>query len=170
MTDAVDPTERTRTYSWVDPMPTALAARATNGLEFLGRIVSGELPQPPIAYTLGFDLVEVGEGRAVFAVTPEEWHYNPIGVVHGGLAATVLDSALGCAIHTMLPVGSGYTTVELSVNMVRPVSSTTGHLRAVAHVIHVGGRVATSEARLLDDNDKLYAHANATCLILQSVP
>src|SRR6185295_4939079 len=100
--------ERARTITWDDPLPAAASARGRSGLDYLHAIAAGDVPPPPIAVLLGFELVEVEEGRAVFAVTPQEFHYNPIGVVHGGLAATLLDSAMGCAVHSTLPAGTGY--------------------------------------------------------------
>src|SRR6185295_14670962 len=99
---------RERTITWEDPLPAATSARGLSGLEYMRAIAAGDVPPPPIAVLMGFELVEVEEGRAVFAVTPQEFHYNPIGVVHGGLAATLLDSAMGCAVHSTLPAGTGY--------------------------------------------------------------
>jgi uncharacterized protein (TIGR00369 family) len=138
-----------------------------SGLEFLQKMAAGELPPPPIAALMGFGLVELGEGFATFDVEPAEYHYNPIGVVHGGLAATLLDSAMGCAIHSTLPAGVGYTTLELKVNFIRALRGGMGRVRCEAKVIHVGGRTATAEGRVVDDDGKLYAHATTTCLILR---
>ena len=152
--------------TWEDPMALARAAREMSGLEFLGRIVRGELPPPPIARLMDFSLAEVGEGRAVFEVVPGEKHYNPIGVVHGGLLATLLDSAMGCAVQSLQPAGTGYTTVELHVNLVRAVGADTGRLRAEAETIHRGSRVATAQGRVVDAAGRLYAHGTTTCLIL----
>jgi uncharacterized protein (TIGR00369 family) len=111
---------------------------------------------------------ELSEGRVVFAAEPAEYHYNPIGMVHGGLAATLLDSALGCAIHSTLPAGTGYTTLQLNINYVRPLSSKTGIVYCEGKVIHTGGRVATAEGRLTDANGKLYAHGTTTCIVLKA--
>ncbi len=158
--------QRVRTVTWEDPMVTAEAARNMSGLEFLQAIARGELP-PPIARLLGFDLETVEQGRVVFAVEPAEYHYNPIGVVHGGLASSVLDAALGCAAHSALPAGTGYTTVELHVNFVRPLTATTGRVRCEADVIHVGRSMATAQARLIDSQGKLYDHATTTCMIFR---
>ena len=160
-------TERTRTYEWDDPMPGAQHALTMRGLDYLQAMSRGELPRPPIAATLGFDGFEADEGRATFWITPQEWHYNPIGTVHGGLAATLFDSALGCAIHSTLPAGTGYTTVELKVNFLRPLTKETGRVRCEANVIHVGGRVATAEAKLFDEAGRLYGHATTTCMIFR---
>jgi uncharacterized protein (TIGR00369 family) len=159
--------ERTITVHWDDPRKLGEAARGLSGLEFLQKIAAVELPPPPIAALMNFELVELSEGHAVFAVEPQEYHYNPIGVVHGGLAATLLDSAMGCAVHSMLPAGAGYTTLEIKVNFVRPMSSETGRVRCEAKLIHLGGRTATAEGRVIDEAGKLYAHATTTCLILR---
>jgi uncharacterized protein (TIGR00369 family) len=137
-----------------------------SGLEALRAIGEGRLPPPPIAALMGFEPVEVEEGRAVFAATPEEFHYNPIGVVHGGLAATLLDSAMGCAVQTTLPAGMGYTTLEVKVNYARPMTRDTGRVLAEATVIHRGRTVATAEGRLIaEGSGKLLAHSTTTCLI-----
>jgi uncharacterized protein (TIGR00369 family) len=147
-------------------MALARTAREMSGLEFLGKLVRGELPPPPIARLMDFSLAEVGEGRAVFEVVPGEKHYNPIGVVHGGLLTTLLDSAMGCAVQSLQPAGTGYTTVELHVNLVRAVGADTGRLRAEAETIHRGSRVATAQGRVVDVAGRLYAHGTSTCLIL----
>jgi uncharacterized protein (TIGR00369 family) len=159
--------DRTRTVTWEDPRPLAEAGRGVSGLEFLQRIVSGELSPPPFAALLDFDLVEVSEGHATFAVNPAEYHYNPIGVVHGGLAATLLDSAMGCAVHSMLPAGAGYTTLEIKVNFIRAMTAETGRVRCEAKIVHSGARTATAEGRIVDEAGKLYAHGTTTCLILR---
>lgn len=158
---------RTRTVTWEDPMPSAHAARRMAGKEFLAALIRGELPSPPMARTLGFEIVEIGDGTAVFTVVPSEIHYNPIGVVHGGLLATLLDSAMGCAVQTTLPEGTGYTTLELKVNFVRAATATTGLLRCEAKVLHRGRRSATAEGRVVDAAGKLYAHATTTCLMIE---
>ena len=137
-----------------------------SGIEFLRAIRDGRLPSPPIAELLGFKLVEVEPGHAVFEVTPGEQHYNPIGVVHGGLAMTLLDSAMGCCVQTHMPAGGGYTTLEAKTNLTRSITSNTGKLRAIGKVVHVGRRMATAEGRLVDADGKLYAHATTTCMVL----
>jgi uncharacterized protein (TIGR00369 family) len=137
-----------------------------SGIDFLRAIRDGRLPPPPIAELLGFRLVEVDPGHAVFEVLPGEQHYNPIGVVHGGLAMTLLDSAMGCAVQSHMPAGAGYTTLEAKSNLVRAVTGKSGILRAIGKLIHVGSRVATAEGRLVDAAGKLYAHATTTCLVL----
>ncbi len=160
--------ERTLTVRWEDPQALAEAGRGLSGLEYLRKIVEDELPRPPISALINFGLVELSEGHAVFAVEPAEYHYNPIGVVHGGLAATLLDSAMGCAVHSMLPAGVGYTTLEIKVNYIRAMTVETGLVRCEAKLIHLGGRTATAEGRILDEDGKLYAHGTTTCLIFRS--
>jgi uncharacterized protein (TIGR00369 family) len=145
----------------------AEGAKTMSGIDFLRAIRDGRLPPAPIAQLLGFKLIEVEAGEAVFEVDPGEQHYNPIGVVHGGLAMTLLDSAMGCAVHTQMPAGAGYTTLEAKTNLTRPITSKTGKLRAIGRVLHLGSRVATAEGRLLDAAGKLYAHATTTCIVLR---
>lgn len=159
--------ERTRTYTWEDPMRLAEAGRRMSGIVFFRAILAGELPPPPIAQTLGFRFAEVEEGRVVFTGTPAEYLYNPIGVAHGGFAATLLDSAMGCAVHSVLPAGVAYTTLEIKVNYVRAITAQTGELRAEGTVIHIGGRTATAEGRITDAAGTLYAHGTTTCLVLR---
>lgn len=160
--------QRTRTITWDDPIVTAEVGKTVSGLDFLQKMLAGELPRPPIANTLDFTLESASEGKATFVVTPSEFHYNPIGVVHGGLAATLLDSALGCAIQTMLPAGVGYTTLELHVNLVRAITKETGLLRAEADVVHLGRTIGTAQARLTGGDGKLYAHGTTTCMIFRA--
>ncbi len=157
---------RTLTVEWSDPAALANAGRSMAGIDFLRAIRDGRLPSPPIARLMGFSLTEVEPGHAVFEVTPGEQHYNPIGVVHGGLAMTLLDSAMGVCIHTRLPAGTGYTTLEAKTNLVRAITDKTGRLRAIGKVVHFGNRIATAEGRLEDAAGKLYAHATTTCIVL----
>jgi uncharacterized protein (TIGR00369 family) len=157
-----------RTYAWYDPLETLARSRGLSGLEALRLIAAGELPPPPFAQTLGFGRIEVEEGRATFEIEPAEFHYNPIGVVHGGLALALLDSAMGCAVHSTLPAGVAYTTLEVKVNFVRPLTSATGLVRCTGTLIHGGRTVATAEGRLVDSEGKLYAHGTSTLLILGS--
>lgn len=158
---------RTLTVSWEDPIALAASGLNVSGLDFLNALATGRLPPPPIAKLMGFTLVEVENGRAVFAGEPGEQHYNPIGVVHGGLAMTLLDSALGCAVHSTLAAGSRYTTLETKVNFVRPVTAATGRLLCEGRVVHRGGTVATADGLLtIEANGKLVAHGTSTCLIL----
>lgn len=158
--------KRALSVTWSDPAELAERGRSMPGIEFLRAIRDRRLPAPPIAELLGFDLVEVEPGHAVFEVNPGEQHYNPIGVVHGGLAMTLLDSAMGCAVQTHMPAGGGYTTLEAKTNLVRPITGTTGKLRAIGKLVHLGKRVATAEGRLEDAAGKLYAHASSTCIVL----
>lgn len=159
---------RALTVAWSDPHALAEAGRTMSGLEFLQALVAGRLPPPPIAQLLGFRLVEVAPGHAVFECTPGERHYNPIGVVHGGLAMTLLDSAMGCCVQTKMPAGAGYTTLEAKTNLVRAITSATGTVRAIGRLIHAGSRIATAEGRIEDAAGKLYAHATTTCIVLQN--
>ena len=142
-------------------------AREMSGMEFIAAVRDGDLPPAPIQDLLGFDLVEASEGRTVFALAPEERHYNPIGVVHGGVAATLLDSAMGAAVHTTLPLGNAYSTLETKFNLVRAITADTGEVRAEGVVVHRGGRVATAEGRITRASDgKLLAHGTTTSLII----
>ena len=138
-----------------------------SGIEYLRKLLTGELPPSGMVQLLGLKLVEVSEGRAVFAIQPDERHYNGLGIAHGGLAATLLDSALGCAINSMMPAGKTFTTLEMKVNYVRPIRRERGELRCEANVIHAGGRVATAEGRIIDEDGKLYAHGTATCILFR---
>ncbi|HET7229927.1 MAG TPA: PaaI family thioesterase [Longimicrobium sp.] len=158
---------RERTVAWEDPLRGARAARGMTGMEYLRAMMAGEYPPPPIAHTLGFTLAEVDDGRAVFTCEPAEYHYNPIGMVHGGVAATLMDSAMGCAVHTRLPAGAGYTTLEMKVNLLRAITVDTGPLRCEGTLIHLGRTTALAEARITDAAGKLLAHATSTCLILR---
>ncbi len=137
-----------------------------SGLDFLRRIADGTVPQPPIAATMGFRLAEVAPGFALFTMTPEFRHYNPIGTVHGGVACTLLDSCMSCAVQTHLAKGQGYTTLELKVNLVRPITGDTGPIRAEGHSLHFGRRSGTAEGRILDARGNLLAHGTTTCMIL----
>jgi uncharacterized protein (TIGR00369 family) len=139
--------------------------KALSGAEFLQAICDGKIVAPPIAETLDFFAVEGEPGRVVFQGTPSFKHYNPMGSVHGGYFCTLLDSAVGCAVHSTLPKGVGYTTLEIKVNLVRALTMKTGPVRAEGRVIQVGSRVGTAEGRIVDANGKLYAHATTTCLI-----
>lgn len=159
--------ERTRTYSWADPLAMAERGHDMDGLDYLRRVLTGEIPKPPIAATLDFALVEVERGRAVFEAVPREYHYNPIGVVHGGLAATLLDSAMGCAVHSVMPAGLAYTTLEIKVNYIRALTSATGPVRAEGTVVHAGKRTAVAEGRVTDAGGAVYATASTTCIILR---
>jgi uncharacterized protein (TIGR00369 family) len=142
--------------------------RATmSGLEYMRKLAAGELPSSGMTRLMNFKLVEVSEGHAVFTITPDERHYNGLGIAHGGLAATLLDSATGCAINTMMPAGRIFTTLEMKINYVRPLTRETGEVRCEARVIHVGGRVATAKGQIVDREGKLYAHGTATCMLFR---
>jgi uncharacterized protein (TIGR00369 family) len=137
----------------------------SSGMEFLQKIWDGELPSVPIGETLDFIPIEGEPGRIVFQGTPGKQHYNPLGSVHGGYFCTLLDSALGCAVHSVLPKGIGYTTLELKVNLIRALTVKTGPVRAIGKVIQVGNKVGVAEASIVDADGKVYAHATTTCLI-----
>ena len=139
--------------------------RECSGLELFQKMIAGELPRPPITDTLGFYLIEVEKGRVAFQGTPQHRHYNPIGSVHGGFHATLLDSCVGCAVQSTLEAGQGYTTLELKVNYIRALTDRVGPVRAEGRVIHVGKQIGTAEGKLVDADGKLYAHASTTCLI-----
>ena len=156
---------RTRTYEWDDPAVSAAAVGHASGLEFLREVLAARLPAPPISATLDFTLDEVDEGRAVFSVTPGEEHYNPIGSMHGGVYATLLDSAAGCAVQSTLPPGMGYTSLDLSVKFLKRITVDTGRVRAIGTIISRGRQTALAEARLVDAKDRLLAHATSTCML-----
>lgn len=143
-------------------------AAGMSGLEIMQAILRGELPYAPIARTLDFTLLEVEPGRAMFQGTPGPAHWNPMGTIHGGWYATLLDSAMGCAVHSMLPAGRAYTTAELGVNLVRAIGTRAPRVRAEAKVIHCGRQLATAEGRLFGPDGTLYAHATTTCLVFDA--
>jgi uncharacterized protein (TIGR00369 family) len=158
--------ERSLTISWDDPLGSAQAGLALSGIEYMHAVARGEIPRPPIAALLGLEIVEAEEGRALFAITPGEQHYNPIGVVHGGIAATLLDSAMGCAVHTTLPAGWGYGTLDLSTRFVRPVTRDSGRILCEGVVVHRGRSTATTEGRVwVEESGKLVAHGSGSALL-----
>lgn len=157
---------RQRTYSWVDPQVYVEAAQGRSGLELFRYLLDNDVPPPPIAQTLGFRLVEVDKGLAIFAIEPHEHLYNPIGSVHGGVYATLLDSAAGCAVHTTLAEGVGYTSLDLAVKFLRGMSPDGGEVRAIGTVVHSGRRTALAEAKMVDEKGRLLATATSSCLIL----
>jgi uncharacterized protein (TIGR00369 family) len=162
-------TTSSRTITWQDPTISAAAGAQMAGLDYVRAIQSGEIPPPPIAVVMNYSIAELEEGRAVFEGEPGEEHYNPIGVVHGGYASTILDSALGCAVHTTCPAGVGYTSQTLEVKYLRPITRDTGMVRCEAEVVHRGRKNATSEAKLIaKDSGKLLATGTSTCLIFES--
>ncbi|MGW2563621.1 PaaI family thioesterase [Streptomyces sp. NPDC001514] len=156
---------RSRTFEWGDPKISAAAVGRTSGLEFLRDVLAGRLPAPPIAATLGITLEEVEPGRAVFAMEPGEEHYNPIGSVHGGVYATLLDSAAGCAVQSVLPADMGYTSLDLNLKFLRPITVDTGKVSAVGTVLNQGRRTALAQAELFDSQDRLLAHATSSCML-----
>jgi uncharacterized protein (TIGR00369 family) len=160
---------RQRTVEWEDPRELAAQAQETGGLEFMRLVAEGRRPPPPIARLLDMSIVEVSPGRAVFAMDPAEWMYNPIGSVHGGVAATILDSCMGCAVHTTLEAGVGYTTTDLQVRYLRSMRAGGGRVLAEGRVVHSGRRTATAEGRLFLEIDEtvLFAHGSSGCVILR---
>ena len=159
--------ERTRTYSWDDPLALRDAIAGRSGLELMQPMASGEIPPPPIAQTLGFRLVEAERGHAVFECEPAEYHYNPIGIVHAGLAMTLMDSAMGLAFVTTLSEPVGWTTLEVKSNFTRALTGDTGTVRCTGSIVHRGRRVATTEARVEDAQGRLCAHGTSTILVLE---
>ncbi len=158
---------RSRTIVWQDPVPTAAAGATMSGLAYMTAIVEAKVPPPPIASVMRLRPVEIEEGRVLFEGEPGEEHYNPIGVVHGGYAATLLDSALGCAVHTTLPAGVAYTSLGLEAKFLRPITRDTGRVLCEASVVHRGRRQATAEATLTTaDGAKVLASGTSTCMIL----
>ena len=157
--------DRSRTITWQDPGPGTLQGLSMPGIHYMQAVMKGELPAPPIAATMQFDLVEAEIGRAVFTCTPDESVYNPIGAVHGGLVCTLLDSAAGCALHTTLPQGKGYTSVEIKVSYLKAVRAGSGPLTATGTVVKAGSRVGFTEATVTDGSGALVATASSTLLV-----
>jgi len=157
--------DRTRTVTWRDPALGEAAAATLTGIEYLRAMARGDAPPPPLSLVLGFSLDDIEEGRVTISVVPAEFHYNPLGFVHGGLAATLFDSSLGCAVQSLLPPGFAAPTLQLQTNYVRPITIATGKLICSGEVIHIGKRLATAEGRLNDSAGKLYAHATGTFII-----
>jgi uncharacterized protein (TIGR00369 family) len=164
----MDTKARTRTITWDDPMTALTQGADLSGLEFIRAIFDHQLPSPPITETIGFTGGAAEEGKVTFVGEAGEHLYNPIGVVHGGFAMTMLDSAMGCAVHTTLAVGEAYTTLEVKVNFVRPITIDTGPVRSEGTVIHRGGKIATAEGRLIAERTgKLLAHGTTTCMVFK---
>lgn len=162
------PPLRRRTYEWADPQVPAAAMATHSGRDLLAAMRDGTIPPPPISTTMGVELAEVDEGRAVFTLEPREWHYNQTGGAHGGVHATLLDSAMGCAVHTRLPAGTWYTTLDISVRYLRPVNVDTGTLRCEGTVVSLGSRIATARGQITDTRGKVLATATTSCLIWQT--
>ena len=156
---------RSRTITWTDPARARFRGRSLTGFERLVAIQRGELAPPPAAALLGMQLDEVDAGRTVFSILAEELHENPMGTMHGGIVAALVDTAMGCALSSTLPADAGFTTLELKTNYVRAITQATGRVYGEGKVVHSGGQVATTEARVHDESGALYAHATSTCLI-----
>lgn len=159
--------ERTKTIRWDDPMIGAEKAMTMDGIDYLNGIAQGTIPPPPIAMLTDILIKDVKPGEVWFEVTPGEHHYNPIGMVHGGLLATMMDSAMGCAIQTTLKAGTGYSTVDLQVTYVKAAKTDTGLLKCHGRTIHTGGKIATAYAEVRDSAGNLFAHATTTCLVFR---
>jgi uncharacterized protein (TIGR00369 family) len=159
------PPVRRRTIEWQDPMIGAARVAEMAGIDYLQAMIDGALPPPPIISLMDMTLSSVSRGTATFICEPNESHYNPIGAVHGGFMCTVLDSAAGCAVQTTLPAGVGYTSLEIKVNYLRPVSATSGQLTAVGTVTKPGSRVAFAEAVITDADGRVVATASSTLLV-----
>ena len=159
---------RSRTFSWTDPHETLAVAAGLDGLEFLRRMLAGELPYPPIAELFGARLAEVEAGRVVWEAVPGEEHYNPIGTVHAGFATTLLDSAMGTVFVSVAGAGTRWTTLELKANFTRAITAETGVVRCIGTIVHRGRTVVTTEARLEDGEGKLLSHATSTILVLDA--
>lgn len=160
--------ERTKTIQWHDPMNGALKARQMNGLDYLQAISGGTISYPPLLETLDFEPVSITRGQAVFSFDPQEFHYNSIGTVHGGVISAILDTAMGCSLHSLLEAGTGYITLELKVNFLKAITIKSGKLKAIGNIIHSGSRTALVEATLTDEKDTIYAHGTSTCMILNN--
>lgn len=158
---------RSKTISWHDPVALAAAAAGLSGKEFLEAVIEGRLPQPPIAQLTGSRLVAIGDGEALFRCTPDESTYNPLGLVHGGLLCTLLDSAAGCAVHTLLLAGVGYSTIEIKVSFLKAIRADVGHLEVHGTVLRIGRRVAVAEAHARDPSGVLLGHGTASLAVLR---
>jgi uncharacterized protein (TIGR00369 family) len=157
--------DRTHTATWGDPAISMRAAMSLSGIEWLRAMMRGEIPGPPLAYLIGMKLLEIEEGSVIVTLTPAEYHYNPMGVLHGGIAATLFDSSLGCAVQTLLPAGKLAPTLQLQVNYIRPVTVKTGQIYCSGRVLYPGKQTATAEGRMTDQSGTLLAHATGTFVI-----
>ena len=158
---------RTHTITWKNPKELAEKGMRLSGMEFMRQIMTGDVPPPPIMLLMNGRPGKVSEGEVIFEAEPAEYHYNPIGSIHGGYAATMLDTVMGCAIHTTLPAGVAYTTLEIKVNYIRPLTDGVGKVFCHGTAIHVGRRVATAEGKIVDAEGKLYATGTTTCLLMR---
>lgn len=163
-------TSRERTVRWSDPVATAAELRHAGGVDGLRAMIEGRLPPPPVANLLGFTLRSVERGTVTATLVPDESHYNLLGSMHGGMGATLLDTVMGCAVHTVIPHGKGYTTLNISVHYLRPITVATGEVTAIGEVVHAGRSTAIAHGRIVDANGKLYATADTTCLVFDAPP
>ena len=157
--------DRQRTFTWHDPVPLGERRAALSGVEVLNLVITGELAAPPMASLMDIRLIEASKGRAVFRGVPQEFHYNPLGTVHGGYGATLLDSAMGCAVHSVLDAGDTYTTLEFKINFLRAMTHATGEVKGIGTIVHAGRTTAIAEGKIEDAAGKLYAFATTTCQI-----
>ena len=160
-----EPAQHTKTISWVDPRPQAAQALTMTGLDYLRAMMDGTIPPPPIASHINLEMLDATPGVAIMAATPDDSHYNPIGSVHGGFFATLLDSVCGCAVQTTLPAGTGYTSLDLTVSFLRGITTDTGRVIATGRVTKPGSRAAFVEADIKDAGGRLLATATSTCLV-----
>ena len=160
-------TDRSLTVTWEDPMIGASAAMTMSGLDYLRAVMTGAIPPPPIMKLINFHFTTIEKGHVIFEIMPAEYHCNPMGTIHGGIACTILDSVTGCAVHSTLPAGTGHTSLEIKVNFTRVITVKTGLLKCEGNIIHAGRQIATSEGRITDMAGNLYAHAVSTCMIFQ---
>ena len=156
---------RSRTFEWHDPIPLFKRRAGMSGVDVLQQVIDGALPAPPMASLMDIQLIEASKGRAVFRGVPQEFHYNPLGSVHGGYGATLLDSAMGCAVHSVLDAGDTYTTLEFKINFLRAMTHETGEVKGIGTIVHAGRTTAIAEGRIVDEGGKLYAFATTTCQI-----
>lgn len=159
--------KRERTFQWENPLEGARQALQMSGLDYLQAMGDGKIPFPPLLHTLDFRPTHLEKGKVIFSFQPQEFHYNPIGSVHGGVISAILDSAMGCTLHSILEAGTGYTTLELKVNFLKAITIRIEELHAIGKIIHSGGRTALVEAQLIDKDKTVYAHGVSTCLILK---
>ncbi len=164
--ESTRPEKKSRTIEWVDPSETLARAVGMSGLDYMQAMMDGEVPLSPIGVLMGMEPVSGEEGRAVIAVNPSDFHLNPVGTIHGGMAATMLDSVIGCAVHTTLPAGGFYSTIEIKVTYLRALTAESGRVLCEGRVLHRGKRIAMAEASMTDEETgKLIAHATSTCLL-----
>jgi uncharacterized protein (TIGR00369 family) len=168
--DVTGPAEREQTFSWVDPRVALEQLQLLSGLDYLAGMRDGSIPRPPMASLMNLALIDVQHGRVAFECQPTEAHYNPLGTVHGGLACTLLDTVVGCAAHSTLAAGFGYTSIDLAVSYLRPITLNHGVLRAEGAVVKSGSRVIFSEGRILGPDGELLATATSSLLVFAAGP